>query len=413
MSFHTFVAVRYLIGAQGREEGRRFLRFITIIAVGGVTVGVAMLLLALSIVRGFSQEIEAKVIGFGAHVQVENIRHAPLQGAAAKAEAIKEMGSTTRIQPVVLEFALLRQSRTEIDGVGLWGTDSLPAYISSAITAGSMSLASGEGAPRLVVGTALARLLGLSVGDSVVVFSTRAETASGTSLFTARPRIRQFQVGGLYETSLADFDETYVFADISVARSLLSYGPDEVTRLDVTLQDPATAKAMALAIEEVLGTPVLARTIYEVYRGLFAWVQLQEAIIPLVIGILILVAAFNIVGTLLMVVMEKTRAIGILASMGASRQSLRQLFLSLGLMVGAIGTAAGIALAFLLALVQQRYELIPLPADAYYMTTAPISLNPLDFVLVGAVSMLLTAIAAYIPARVAADVDPLKIIRLI
>ena len=411
MSFHRFVAVRYLTGALGREEGRRFLRFITIVAVGGVAVGVAMLLLALSIVRGFSREIEAKIIGFGAHVQVENIRHAPLGDAGATAAQIRAIPAVSHIQPVVTEFALLRLSESEIEGVGLWGTDSLPTYIRDALTAGTADLVSNDGGPRLVVGTTLAQLLGLGVGDNVVVFSTRSATASGSSLHTTRPNLRKFQVGALYQTSLADFDETYVFTDIGVARGLLNYGPDEVTRLDVTVHDPTTAKAVAREIEYMLGIPVLARSIYEVYRGLFAWVNLQEAIIPLVIGILILVAAFNIVGTLLIVILEKTREIGILASMGASRQSLKRLFLSLGLMVGSVGTAAGLVLALVLGLIQQQYGVIPLPAEAYYMTTAPIALHPMDFVLVCVVSLLLTAMAAYIPARVAARIDPLKVIR--
>ena len=287
----------------------------------------------------------------------------------------------------------------------------LPAYLSGATIAGSSALVADDGKPLLVVGSALAQQLGLGIGDSVVVFSTRAATSSAGALLSVRPRIRQFQVGGLYETSLADFDETYVFTHISAARRLLSYGPDEVTRLDVMLHDPAAAAESALAIENSLGVPVLARTIYEVYRGLFAWIQLQEAIIPLVIGILILVAAFNIVGTLLMLIMEKTRAIGILASMGASRRSLTRLFLSLGFMVGLAGTTSGLSLAWVLAKIQQRYEVIPLPAEAYFMTTAPIALHLWDFVLVGTLALLLTLAAAYIPARVAARIDPLKVIR--
>ena len=411
MSFHRFVAFRYLTGAVGREKSRRFLRFITIVAIGGVAVGVAMLLLALSIVRGFSREIEAKIIGFGAHVQVENIRYSPLLGASLKTDIIEQIPSVEAVQPVVLEFALLRKSATEIDGMGLWGTDSLPSYISGAIVEGSPELNSDDGLPRLVLGNTLAEQLGIQVEDSVVVFSTRPQTQSSGGLFSARPRIRQFKVGGLYETSLADFDETYAFTEISTARRLLNYSPDEVTRLDVTLTDPLNAETIAGAIEDSLGIPVLARSIYDVYRGLFAWVELQQSIIPLVIGILILVAAFNIVGTLLIVVMEKTSEIGILASMGASRGILRRLYLSLGLMIGSVGTVVGLLLAWVLAVIQQRYEVIPLPAEAYYMTSAPIALDPLDFVLVGAVSLLLATAAAYIPARIAARIDPLKVIR--
>ena len=155
----------------------------------------------------------------------------------------------------------------------------------------------------------------------------------------------------------------------------------------------------------------MARTIFQIYHGLFAWVNLQEAIIPVVIGIMILVAAFNIIGILLMIILEKTREIGVFASMGASRQALRHLFLRLGLLIGTVGTSIGLGVALVLALLQQRYDLIPLPAETYYMTTAPVALNPVDFLLVGVISLILCGLAAYIPARVAARIEPVRVIR--
>lgn len=410
LAFHRFVALRYLAGAEGHHEGRRFLRFITYAAVGGVAIGVATLLLSLAIVRGFSREIEAKIVGFGAHVQVENIRHAPLEHAASMMESLGRWETVERIDPVVSEFALLGRSQTEMDGASIWGATKLPSYLREQLVEGICELASGEdGAHRLVMGGELASRLGLELGDRVTVFSTRG-MQEGLSL-AVRPNVKQFTISGIYETFLADFDETYVFTDIDVARSLLDYGPEEATRLDLTLAAPDSADAVAQAVETEFGFPVMARTIFQVYRGLFAWVELQEAIIPFVVGVMILVAAFNIVGTLLMVILEKAREIGILASMGASGRSIRRLFLWLGMHVGLIGTAIGIALASILALIQIEFGVIPLPADAYYMDKAPVALAPVDFVAVSAVSIILCLAASYIPARVASRISPLRIIR--
>ena len=409
------MAFRYLLGAQGREEGRRFVRFITYVAIGGVAVGVAALLLALSIVRGFSQEIEAKIVGFGAHVQIESFQDAPLSDAGRMYQDLSQRETVARVAPVVTEFALLRRSAVEIDGVALWGTDVLPPYLAEHLTGGTASFepdaASRNG---LVIGAALARLLDVDIGDRVTVFSMRKTNGDGArplSTLGVRPRVKQFHVGGIYETALADFDELYVFTDIDVARDLLQYGPDQVTRFDLTLHDVSQADAVTLDVEETYGFPVMGRTIYQVFRGLFAWVNLQEAIIPVVISIMIIVAAFNIIGTLLMIVMEKTREIGVMASMGASRQVLRRLFLWLGLFIGAAGTSLGLSFAFILAMLQQRYAIIPLPAEAYYMDTAPIALNPLDFALVGAIALILCVLSAYIPARFASRIEPLKVIR--
>lgn len=411
--FEHFVAFRYLRGAQGREEGRRFLRLVTWVAIGGVAVGVATLLLALSIVHGFSREIEEKIVGFGAHVQVESFQDEPLEEAGRLQRRIMAIDHVRRVTPVVTEFALLRKTAEEIDGVALWGTDGLPPYLVERLVAGRSSFsADAEGRPGVVVGQQLARLLDLSIGDRVTAFSMRGlDTPSAASAGRARPRVKQFYVAGIFETSLANFDELYVFTDIGAARDLLSYGVDEVTRFDVTADRIDAIPEVALAVEERLGFPIMARTIYEVYSGLFAWINLQESIIPLVIGVIILVAAFNIVGTLLMIILEKTREVGVLASMGASRKRLRRLFLWLGALIGLVGTAGGEVLALVLALLQQRFQIIPLPAEAYYMEYAPIELSVVDFVLVAVVSLVLCALSAYVPARVASRIEPVRVIR--
>lgn len=224
------------------------------------------------------------------------------------------------------------------------------------------------------------------------------------------PKVKQFHVSGIFETSLANFDELYVFTDIEIARSLLEYRPDEVTRYDLSLHAGFDPRGVAETIDEDLTFPVMARSIYDVYRSLFAWVNLQENIIPLVIGIIILVAAFNIIGTLLMIILEKTREIGILSSMGVSAASLRKLFLTLGLYIGVAGVAFGEVTALILAWIQLRFSIIPLPEEAYYMSTAPIQLNLFDFIIVGVLTLIMCASASYIPARFAARIEPIKAI---
>lgn len=403
------MALRYLKSAQGRSEGKRFLRFITYVAVGGVAVGVAALLLALSVVRGFSHEIQAKIIGFGAHVQVESYQEAPLDDAPLLGRELADLPGVRAVAPVVQEFALLRRSAGEIDGVAVWGTEAPPSYLADQVVEGAFSFAPDtSGMPGMVVGRSLARLLGVSIGDRVTAFSMRRFLRSESA---SRPKVKQFYVAGIYETSLSNFDEIYAFTDLAAARELLEYAPDQVTRFDLTLSDVSEAPATALLIEERFGFPVMSRSIFDIYRGLFAWVNLQESIIPLVVGVIVLVGAFNIIGTLLMMMLEKTREIGILESMGASARSLRRLFLWLGLLIGLVGTGIGQALALVLAFLQLKFAIIPLPAEAYYMTTAPIVLNPLDFVIVGVLTLLLCLLAAYVPARVAARIEPIRAIR--
>jgi lipoprotein-releasing system permease protein len=414
-SFERFVALRYLTGVRGKAEGRSFVRFIIYVSVGGVAVGVAALLLALSIVRGFSTQIQEKIIGFGAHIQVENLQDAPLVGAADLRQRLSEFEEVIHIAPVVQEFALLRRSPEDVDGVAIWGTEAAPAYIERQLVDGAFIFDRDEnGRAGVVVGNQLAQSLGIRVGDLVTVFSMRGIQAAAPETVPGgggRPRLAQFYVAGIYETLLAQFDEVYVFTGIADARALFDYRDDHVSRFDLTLSNPEMAEPVARAIEEELGFPIMARTIFEVYRSLFAWVNLQRSIIPLVISVIVIVAAFNIVGTLLMIILEKTRDIGILGSMGASRKTLRRVFVWLGVLIGVVGTGIGAFLALALGLIQLRWGVIPLPAEAYYMRTAPVELSALDFVVVSVVALVLCLLAAYLPARVAARTEPIKAIR--
>jgi lipoprotein-releasing system permease protein len=410
-SFERFVAWRYLRGAQGRAEGRNFLRFITYVAIGGVAVGVAALLLSLAIVRGFSQEIQSKILGFGAHVQVQNYMSSEaLSPADALADQIRVVTQVEAVRPVVEDFVLLRRSAESIDGVSLVGVDSLPAFMTNrSVGTPHLDL---DNQPRsgLIVGRQLAERLGIEVGDTVTAFSLRTRGEESPAQLI-QPRVKQFHVSGIYETSLADFDDLYVFSSLQAARELHGIPSNQVTRFDVTVQSIAHVDSIAARIENQMGFPVQARTIYQQYQGLFAWVNLQQNIIPLVISVIVLVASFNIIGILLMMILEKTREIGVLGSLGASGRQLRRLFLTLGALIGLVGIGVGELLALALGYAQMRFEIIPLPAEAYYMSTAPVSLNPIDFLIVAAVAFILCLAAAYIPARVASRIEPVQAIR--
>ncbi len=414
MNFHfeRFVAWRYLRGAQGRAEGRGFLRFITYVAVGGVAVGVAALLLSLAIVRGFSQEIQSKIIGFGSHIQVSSyLQDGVVESAGPVEEQLREYDQVTNVTPVVENFVLLRRSSESIDGVALIGVETPPPFMAGRVIRGAFRLDTDN--PRqsgLVLGQPLAQRLGIDVGDTVTAFSLRqqGEDSGGAPI---QPRVKPFRVTGIYETSLANIDDLYVFTGLHPARELLNLPPDQVSRFDLTVRNIEQVDSTAARIEREVGFPISARTIYERQRGLFAWVNLQQSIIPLVIGVIVLVAAFNIIGILLMMILEKTRQIGVLGSLGASGTQLRRLFLTLGALIGTVGISIGEVLALGIGYAQMRFDIIPLPAEAYYMSSAPVSLHPLDFLLVAAVSMGLCLVAAYIPARIASRIEPVRAIR--
>lgn len=407
------MSLRYLWGAEGQKEGRSFLRFITYVAIGGVTLGVAALLLALAIVRGFSREIENKIVGFGAHIQVTSyVQNEPLAQGDALRSRLSQMDGIARVMPVVEQPLLVRHSEDAIDGVVLLGVEQVPSHLRQRVERGPPEvLQNPEDHPGLIVGRELADQLGLERGQIVTAFALQKGTSEGEGIGIQSPRVKQFRVQGIYDTSLKNIDDVYVFTDVSTARWLGNVPTPAVSRFNVTVDQVPRIDSLAAQIENRFGFPVSARTIYQQYAGLFAWVDLQQSIIPLIIGVIIIVAAFNIIGALLMMILEKTREIGVLKSLGTSGGALKRLFLGLGLLIGAVGTGIGSGVALTLALLQQQFGIISLPAEAYYMTKAPIELNPLDFVLVGFVTIVLCGAAAYVPARVAARVEPVRAIR--
>lgn len=410
--FERFVAWRYLRGAEGRAEGRNFLRFITYVAVGGVAVGVAALLLSLAIVRGFSQEIQSKILSFGSHIQIQSyMEEKGLSPAGAYADQLRDVTGVASVRPVVESFVLLRHTADAIDGVSLVGVEQPPSFMEQRVVDGSFKTSSEPNQrPGIVVGQQMADRLGISVGEVVTAFSLRSSNQA-QSRMPIQPRVKQFVVRGIYETSLADFDDLFVFTDLQAARTLAGFANNEVSRFDVTVASIQQVETIAARIQQDIGFPISARTIYQQYQGLFAWVNLQQSIIPLVIGVIVLVASFNIIGILLMMILEKSREIGVLGSLGASGQQLRRLFLTLGALIGVVGIGIGEVLALVLGYAQMRFEIIPLPADAYYMSTAPVALDPMDFLLVASIALILCLLAAYIPARVASRIEPVKAIR--
>ncbi len=411
--FERTLALRYLRGAQGRDQRQGFLRFVVLAAIGGVAVGTGALLLALMIVRGFSREIEAKIVGFGQHVQVESWLGDPLVETDSLRRAVAAVPGVVRVAPSVVDFALLsaRGGRASgVDGVSLWGTDpaDLPFLVDN-VESGAFSFApDAQGLPGLVVGRGLAERLGLALGDRVAAYSTRG---LGSGRVRARPRVKQYYLAGTFETGLGDFDDRFAFVSLRDARALFAYGPDEVTRIDLTLDDRDRAREVADAIADRIGPPLLARPIEDVHPGLFAWVRLQQSIVPLVISILVVVSAFNIVGALLMVVLEKAREIGTVLAMGASRAAVRRLFVVFGFLVGVIGSALGAATALAFGWAQGRFEFVRLPADAYYLDHAPIEVSGVDVMITVIASIVLCTLAAYLPARAASSIEPIRTIR--
>lgn len=261
------------------------------------------------------------------------------------------------------------------------------------------------GLPGAVIGSQLARNLEAVPGSVITAYAIR-----GVPTPLNLPLIRQFEVTGIYHTGIDQFDDLMVLIDRQHARFLFDMEAPKAHQVEIRVSDPAEITAVQARLSEALAFPYHVESIYQRYRSIFAWINLQEQTIPFIIAVMIIVAAFNLIGTVLMMVLERTRDIGILKTMGATDQSIRSIFLFEGIIVGLAGFAIGVCLWMAFYGIQDTWQIIPLPEESYYMSSAPVEPRITDFFLVGTVTIVLCALASWLPARVAARLNPLSVI---
>lgn len=403
MKYTRLIASRYL--RSRRNAG--FFSFIAGIAVLGVMLGTATLIIALSVLGGFEREITEKVVGFTSHVQVTGFQNLPLQGYVENALRLSASSPTvTSVVPYVAREALIR-SKHGVDGILLKGVDGTREDIPVRrfMVAGAFDLEQPAGAsPGIVLGRKLASRLDAEVGTKVVVFGV------GRLLEGGQGRVMAFRVTGIYESGMAEYDDVYAYAPLRDTQILFQM-PGAVSGFDIHLSRVDSAEAVAERATEILGYPHYARTVFESYRNLFSWIELQKKPIPIILGLIIIVATVNIIGTLLMMVLDKTKEIGVLAAMGVSRRGITGIFLRQGLTIALLGTLLGNLLALGALLAQQELRILSLPSDIYFMTSVPVLLRVEYFAGVSAITILLCLMSAFIPARLAARLDPVSAIR--
>jgi lipoprotein-releasing system permease protein len=300
------------------------------------------------------------------------------------------------------------QSPDEVTGTLFKGVDESGDVtdIRTYVNKGSYDLATdSSGLPGIVIGADLAKTLDVDINSVLTAY-----TIQGLPSPLNSPEIKQFRLSGIYQTGIGQFDEALALVSRPHAQKLFQIPGEKASAMEIRLKDQSQITSFGEKLDEDLQFPYFTETIYDRYYSIFAWVDLQEQTIPFVISVMIIVAAFNLIGTVLMMVLERTRDIGILKTMGAGDKSIRGIFLLEGLFVALAGLLIGISLSLFFAWVQTTYHLIPLSEQNYYMAYAPVEPHLLDFVLVAGVTLVLCALASWLPARIASKTNPLKVI---
>lgn len=398
------IASRYLLA----KRKQAFISVISAISIIGVTVGVAALIIALALMTGLQEEVRDRILGSNPHMFVFN--QDGIENYEAEAAKLMSVPDVIGAAPGILDRGLMT-STTGQAFVQIKGID--PAIepsvtdIRSAIRAGSLeSLArESDDVGAILIGSDLAASLGVKVGDPIQIL-----TAQGTlSPMGLMPRMRRLHVGGIFNLGLYEFDSQWGFVSLDAARRLS--GKERVDFIQLRVRDMWDAPRVAAEIPKRLGSQYAVQDWAEMNRPLFSALTLEKVAIALTIGLIVVVAALNIIASLVLLVMEKNRDIGILKTMGASSRSITTIFVLQGVIIGTIGTAAGAGLGVLVATIADRYRLIRIPMDVYQVSHVPFRVTPLDLAIVILGAVVVCFLTTIYPSRQAARLDPTQALR--
>jgi len=406
------LARRYL-GAQRRS---RFSSLIGLFSLAGVFIGTASLVVATSLMNGFEEQVRDRLIGRDSHLDFEAIGDEGLPGGDSLPDAIaKADPRVVAASPFISGKAGISGSDAS-DGIVLMGIDprrfSKVIDVQNFLVAGTMDLRSfpmdsGRTEHGIVLGDWLARRLGALPGDKVTLMAlTSPEVLSGT----AAPRYQRARVTGIFHTGMYEFDANLAYVSVASGQDL--YGsPGRVSGIQVRVKDLWQARDVGRVVAARLGGSLRPVDWLEKNENLMKWMRLEKIVVVLVLCLIVVVAAFNIASSLIMGVLERTREIGILRAMGASARSVRRVFLLQGLMAGLWGAVGGVVFGLVLCLVQDRFRVIKLPGDVYFIEYLPVSVHWGDIATIFSVAVAICAAAAFFPAWKAARLDPVEAVR--
>lgn len=409
MGYEFFIGGRYLRSRQKQA----FISLITFLSISGVTVGVMALIIVIAVMTGFEADLKNRILGVESHLEI--LRHGGKFTEYPKAiEYIAAMDGVLGATPIVAGQVMVR-SALGVSGAMVRGVD--PDTVGRVISnldpgqlagLGTSSAATGDAGagPGIILGKQLALNLGVSLGDTVYLISPGGMLSPVGHV----PAMKRFVMVGGFESGIYDYDGSMAFIHLSEAQRMVRL-TDAVHSVDIKLKDIYTAKKTGERIVSHLGYPFWSRTWMQKNQPLFSALKLEKTVMFIILTLIVLVAAFNIASTLIMMVMEKTKDIAILKAMGASDRSIRKIFVYKGMVIGLIGTLLGVVFGFVLCAVLKKYQFIELPGDVYYLTKLPVLLKWMDAALIAVATLGICFIATLYPACRAARLNPVEAIR--
>jgi lipoprotein-releasing system permease protein len=412
MNLPYFIAERLI---RGRREGTSFSRPINVIAIVGIAVGLAVMILAVSILTGFKQQIRDKVVGFGSHIQIVSLdgnysfETNPISTNQDFVPKIKNLKGIRHIQVFATKAGIIKTEK-DIQGVVLKGIgpDFDWSFFRSSIVDGSIfSVTDTAITNKVIISKKISDMLNLKTGDSFAMHFIQDP-----------PRMRKFTISGIYETSLEDFDKIYIFCDIGHIRKLNGWKDDQVSGIEIFINDFDQLDYMTFAVTDAIGykvvedeTKVKVISIREKYVQIFDWLNFQDMNVIIIIVLMLIVAGFNMISGLLILILEKTNMIGVLKALGSDDKTIRRVFLYQAAYLIGKGLLWGNLIGIGIAVLQLKTGILTLDPSSYYIKTVPINLDFLHLLLLNAGTMAVILLMLLIPSQLVSRITPVKAIK--
>lgn len=404
MKYEFFIAKRYLTA----KRKQAFISVITFISVLGISIGVMALIIAIALITGFHNDVQDKILGSTAHLMVSDLTGEGIEDYQELILDIQAKQGVIMASPVIFDTVLIRGPYKSFGSV-MRGIDFELERVSSTwleeMEQGQIPNPNSL-RPGIILGRDLAYNIGAGVGDPVQVY-TSATRLSPMGLI---PKMKEFEVTGIFHTGLYEFDSTSALINLKTAQKIFSLD-NKVNMIQVRIREIFKAPAMKEVVESLKPGKVYVTTWMELNESLFSALKLEKKLMFLTITLIVIVAALNIIATLILMVMEKTRDIGVLKAMGAQAQSIKKVFFLQGAIIGALGTTLGTILGLIWCWLANTFELIKVPADIYEIAFVPFRIKFYDLLIIIAVTLLISFLSTLFPAHRASKVDPVKALK--
>ena len=404
MKYEFFIAKRYLTA----KRKQAFISVITFISVLGISIGVMALIIAIALITGFHNDVQDKILGSTAHLMVNDLTGEGIENYLDLITDIEAIQGVVMASPVIYDKILIK-GPYKSDGALLRGVDfSLEKESSKWLDELEQGQIPNPDADviGIVLGRDLAYNIGASVGDFVYALTSATRLSPGGMI----PKMKRFEVTGIFKTGLYEFDSTSALINLKTAQKLFSFD-NKVNMIQVRISEILKAPAMKEEVGSIQPGKVYVTTWMELNESLFSALKLEKKLMFLTITLIVIVAALNIIATLILMVMEKTRDIGVLKAMGAQAQSIKRVFFLQGAIIGVVGTTVGTLLGLVWCWFANTFELIKVPSDIYEIAFVPFRIKFYDLLIIIVVTIFISFLSTLFPAHRASKVDPVKALK--